>query len=368
MYDCVIVGAGVTGLMTALELRAVGLDVCVLERAQAGRESSWAGGGILSPLYPWRYPPEVTRLAGWSRAEYPGLAARLLAETGIDPEYEAGGLLILDGGDRVGARDWARANAEPMEVLDPSAVAAREPAVRVVETAALWLPAVAQVRNPRLMRALRAAAVTRGVTLLEGREVTRLRLRGGRFAAAETPGGPISGGACVLATGAWTAALLRPLGSAVAVEPVKGEMVLFRGPPGRLHAVVLDGGRYVIPRRDGRVLVGSTLARTGFDRLPTPAARQELTEAGWRIVPSLRGQSIEVHWAGLRPGSPGGVPYITGHPSVAGLFVNAGQYRNGLVMAPASARLCADLVLGRVPTFDPSGYAWEGPRPDSGWD
>ena len=368
MYDCIIVGAGVIGLMTALELRAAGVTVALVERGRVGGESSWAGGGILSPLYPWRYAPAVNRLAAWGRRRYAALTAELLAETGIDPEYDSGGLVMMDAGEELAALAWARESAEPVEAVTSAALLARAPAVRPFAGEALLFPEVARVRNPRLVRALHAAALARGIAVLDVVEVTALRVVGGRFVAAETPSGPIPGGSCVLAAGAWSAGLLSPLPPAVAVAPVKGEMVLFRGPPGLLSAVVLEAGRYVIPRRDGRVLVGSTLVHAGFDCLPTPAARQELVEAGRRIAPALGEVPIEAHWAGLRPGAPAGIPYIAKHPAVTGLFLNAGHYRNGLVMAPAAARLCADLVLGRPPVLDPAPYAWDALRPDSGWD
>ena len=126
--------------------------------------------------------------------------------------------------------------------------------------------------------------------------------------------------------------------------------------------MVLEANRYVIPRRDGRTLFGSTIEEVGFVKRTTEAAREELYEIATRRFPVLADYPVERHWAGLRPSSPAGVPYIGPHPQVGGLFVNAGQFRNGIVLGPASARLAADLVLGRAPIVDPAAYAWTAAR------
>jgi glycine oxidase len=134
-------------------------------------------------------------------------------------------------------------------------------------------------------------------------------------------------------------------------------MLLLRAVPGALRRIVLKGGRYVIPRRDGAVVAGSTLERAGFDKSTTAAARAELEGAARALVPALAGCAVEAQWAGLRPGSPEGVPLIGEHPAVQGLFVNTGQYRNGILLAPACARLLGDLVVGRAPVVPPDAYA-----------
>ena len=139
-------------------------------------------------------------------------------------------------------------------------------------------------------------------------------------------------------------------------------MILFLARPGQINQITLYRDRYVIPRRDGRVLIGSTLEHAGFVKATTDEARASLTQSAIELFPLLKGVLIEQHWSGLRPGSPSGVPYIGACPGTAGLYVNAGHYTNGVGAGPASARLVTDLLFGREPIVDPAPYALEAER------
>lgn len=358
--DVVIVGGGVIGMLSARELAMAGLRVTLLERGTTGRESTWAGGGILSPLYPWRYLDPVNHLALWSQAVYPELAETLREATGIDPEWTRNGLLILDPGEAEPALAWARRFQAEVEVLPPDAARALEPGLRR-DTGGVWLPQVAQIRNPRLAKALRAQLLDLGVRIEEGVTVTGLLRDGTRVTGVETDAGPRRGEAVAVCAGAWTGHLLAQMGApAVPVRPVRGQMLLYRAPRDTVHRILIHEGHYLIPRRDGRVLVGSTMEETGFDKTPTPGAAKELARVAESLVPALARCPVEAHWAGLRPGSPDGVPFIGPLPGWDGLYVNAGHFRNGVVTAPASARLLADLVLGRPPILDPAPYRFKG--------
>lgn len=358
MSDFVIVGGGVIGMMSALQLADAGHEVTLVDRHACGRESSWAGGGIVSPLYPWRYSAPISRLSSWSEGYYPELALRLLEETGVDPEYRQKGLLYLRVDDEERALAWAREVGKPLERVGSDFLYDKEPAAAPGCDDALWMPTLGSIRNPRLVRALRTrlAAMPR-VSLREETEVTGLRRQGDRVMALETSTGPIGGDQVIVCGGAWAAGLLAGVGVSLAVRPVRGQMILFRAPPGLVKRVVLMDGRYVIPRADGRVLAGSTLEEVGFDKDTTEAARASLWESATAIVPALAQCEVEHHWAGLRPGSPDGVPFIGAVPGFRNLHVNAGHYRNGLVLAPASTRLLVDGLLGREPILDPAPYA-----------
>ncbi|MCY1367081.1 Glycine oxidase [compost metagenome] len=214
------------------------------------------------------------------------------------------------------------------------------------------------MRNPRLTRALRAALLQMpNVSLRENCEVHGFIRQGERVVGVSAAGGDVLADRVVLAAGAWSGELLASLGLALPVEPVKGQMILFKCAPDFLPAIVLAKGRYAIPRRDGHILVGSTLEHTGFDKTPTGEALESLKASAFELLPQLADAELVGHWAGLRPGSPQGIPFIGPVPGVDGLWLSCGHYRNGLVLAPASCQLLADLILGREPVIDPQPYA-----------
>lgn len=354
--ECIVIGGGIIGMMCARELARAGCRVRIVERGALGGESSWAGGGILSPLYPWRSPEAVTVLADWGQRHYPGLARELISDTGIDPEWDPSGLLVLDAADADAATNWSVQHQVALEQIeDPARISALEPACRVTKRA-LWFPGVAQIRNPRLIRALRDDLVRRGVLLSEQSPVTDILQRDGRIVGVRTELDTLRADTVIVAAGAWSARVLGMLDIRIEVRPVRGQMLLYLAQPGFIRHILIEAGHYAIPRRDGRVLVGSTVEDTGFDKETTPDAREELRQAAEALVPGLARCEIEQHWSGLRPGAANEIPYIGPVPGVQGLFLNTGHFRNGLLLAPASARLMADLILMRDSEVAPSAY------------
>jgi len=190
--DFIIIGGGVLGMLSARELAANGASVTLLERAEPGRESSWAGGGIVSPLYPWRYPDSVTALAGWSQQHYPALATELIEDTGIDPELYPCGLLVLAPAEQDTALDWAQRHAQTIEVIDRHRLHELEPAMVGAADSAIWLARVANLRNPRLSQALQADIEHRGVRIETHTEVTELVAEHGRICRVGTNRGDYS--------------------------------------------------------------------------------------------------------------------------------------------------------------------------------
>lgn len=357
MPQCLVIGGGLIGLLTARELARAGRRVIVLERGTAGCESSWAGGGILSPLYPWRVPDSVHRLAAWSQRHYAEITESLREATGVDPEWTRSGLLVMGADEAARARPWAAAHDVDLRLIEGAdGIRAIEPACRPDEQA-LWLPDVAHVRNPRFIAALVRDLAARGVEIREHTEVRDLLVERGSVRGVKTAREVLEARTLVVAGGAWSKALLERSGVGVDVEPVRGQMLLYRAAPGMIRRIVMRDGHYVIPRRDGHVLVGSTVEHVGFDKSGTDAARRMLAQAAETLIPALGGYGIERHWAGLRPGSATGVPLIGPAPGIDGLYVNTGHYRNGVVLGPASARLMADLVLQRECIVDPGPYA-----------
>ncbi|MVW74693.1 glycine oxidase ThiO [Pseudomonas xionganensis] len=357
-HDVVVVGGGAIGLLSAFNLALGGLRVAVLERRETGLESSWAGGGIVSPLYPWRYSPAVTALAHWSQQFYPNFAETLLGKTGIDPEVHATGLYWLDLEDEAEALNWAAREGRVLERVELARVAAAVPALGAGFTRAVHMPDVANVRNPRLLKALRAALLQMpNVSLHEHCAVTGFVREDKRVAGVRSASGDFYAQRVVLAAGAWSGELLREVGLELPVVPVKGQMILYKCAEGFLPAMVLAKGRYAIPRRDGHILIGSTLEHAEFDKTPTDEALASLKASAIELLPALAAAEVVGHWAGLRPGSPEGIPFIGPVPGYEGLWLNCGHYRNGLVLAPASCRLLADLLLGCETIVDPAPYA-----------
>jgi glycine oxidase len=353
--DFLIIGGGVIGCATALELATAGARVALLERGQLGGESSWAGAGLLYPLLPWDYRPEVTRLTTAGRALYPEWVARLRADSGVDPEFIESGLLVLPPYDRDQAVAWAAAHHETLAEVSPRLV---EPALQHAGPA-LWLPQVAQVRNPRLIQALRGGLASRGVDVREGVEVAGLDLAGSRAGTVRARDGSTQvADQIVVAAGAWTAKVLGNSGPALPIEPVRGQMLLYKSDAPLIRRMVLSDGTYLIPRADGHLLVGSTLEQVGFDKSLTDEAYSWLKRRAEAVLPQLARLDPVRQWAGLRPGSPDNIPVIGRHPAFEKLWVSSGHFRYGVTMAPASARLLADLALGRPWSLDPTPYAW----------
>lgn len=359
--DVVIVGGGVVGLSIAYVLAREGIRVDVLDRGPFGGAASWAGAGIIAPpsgRAPIR-PAEALRTL--SARLYPEWSARLREETGIDNGYHAcGGLGVAESAEQdaelaATAGRW-REEGIAFERLEPGAFGRVEPGLSRALHAAYFVPGMAQVRNPRHLRALVEACGRLGVRLHPGRAVTGFVGRGGRVTSVETEGGGLPCDRVVIAAGAWSEALLGRLGVAAPTPPVRGQIVLLKAPRPSLSRVVESGSRYLVPRDDGRVLVGSTEELAGFEARTTARAVGDLIALALRLCPSLATAEFERAWAGLRPGSVDGRPYLGPAPGWSNVFVATGHRRVGLQLSPGTAEVLADLVTGRAPRIDLEPY------------
>jgi glycine oxidase len=349
--DFIIIGAGAVGLSSALELAGRGASVVVIDQGAAGSESTWAGAGILSPLLPWSYEDPVNRLATYSLGLFPDWCDSLRALSGVDPEFLRSGMLILSPGASDFAVEWCRQQGWPCFLRQSDAFL---PNAR--GRTALWLPGVAQVRNPRLIRALRGALGPRGIVLMEGVRALGLDTEAGWVSGVLTDQGRMACGACIVAAGAATARVPGLEFLAERVFPVRGQMLLYKLPPGSLAPVVYEDGHYLVPRVDGHLLVGSTLERVGFDKSVTLQARDELQTFAEALLPELQGMQPIGHWSGLRPGSPDNVPLICRAPGHDNLYLNTGHYRYGVTMAPGAAKLLASLIYREAPPIPAGVY------------
>ncbi len=357
--DITIIGSGVISLMTARELSIAGANVTIIEKSALGQESSWAGGGILLPLYPWRQDTAITQLVIHSIDQYHHLSEQLAETTGIDSEWTDCGLLVTENPDFDDAIAWCRQHHIPFQQpehdqLKPFNCSSDNP---------IWMPTIAQIRNPRLLKALVSDLKQRNVEFIHGCELTGLQHDNHRIQSISTSGGNFQVNHLLLATGAWSGQLWTQLfetipGPQPEVHPVVGQIILFDTQPGLLEHMILADRQYLIPRRDGKILVGSSVEHRGFDKTTTEQARQQLQQFATQLFAPLENFPIDRHWAGIRPGTQHGVPYICHHPKFENLSLNAGHFRNGLAMGPASAQLMADLILKRPPLIDPTPYSF----------
>ncbi|MDP2903637.1 MAG: glycine oxidase ThiO [Methylovulum sp.] len=361
--DITIIGGGIIGMLTAREFFNAGASVMIIEKNQLGQESSWAGGGILLPLYPWRQADAITQLALQSLKLYPALAKQIFEDTGLDPQWTPCGILVTKNPDINSAVGWCTANNIAFTPADTRFLNG----LNTEPEHPLWLPDIAQARNPRLVKSLKQDLINKGIAVREHCELTAVKRDNNRIAAIHTTSGHNTVNELVIASGAWTGGLFQKLfasliGEQPQIAPVKGQMLLFDAEPDTLPFMILDGDQYLIPRRDGKILVGSTVEQDDFNKTTTSTAKDQLSAFALNLLPALNNFPLVKHWAGLRPGTQHGIPYIGRHPEISNLSINAGHFRNGLVMGPASAQLLADLMLDRKASVVTKPYQLSSPK------
>jgi len=358
MVDLLIVGGGVVGLSLAYETAAAGLSVRVIDRGPPGREASWAGAGILPPTGDTPTDDPVLQLHRLSNTLHAEWAGRLREETGVDNGFRrCGGIYLArdaatDDDLRKTAREW-RELGITAETLTPGELADIEPALDPQAISSCYLLRdEAQLRNPRHLKALLAGCSQRGVEVSPGAAAEEFRIRDGRITQVETTNGPITASQICITSGPWAKALLARLGVKVGMKPIRGQMVLVCGPHPVLRRVVNDGPRYLVPRGDGRVLIGSTEEDAGFDKRTTADGVSGLLEFAVRLAPGLRQAQFEQCWAGLRPATLDGLPYLGRLPELENAFLAAGHFRSGLQLSPGTALVMSRLIQGLEATID----------------
>ena len=376
MLDVLIIGGGVIGLSLAWDLARHGQSVQVIDRGEPGREASWAGAGILPPAS-WKsalHPYD--QLRALSNELHPEWAATLSRESGTDTGYrKCGGIyLARTPGEAAALTAWANsAGDEGIETVrlteveleaagvttltrsasEGTADRGRETGNRNQVLTAFLLPQEAQLRNPRHLQALRLACERSGVVVTAGVEAIDFKIRDHRLAAVITSAGPLEATQYCFTSGAWTGQLAPRLGIPIGIMPIRGQMVLFNtSEPAGLSHIVSEGSRYLVPRGDGRVLAGSTEEEVGFDKRTTDEAISDLVAFARGLVPSLADAPIERSWAGLRPASFDGLPYLGLLSGLANAFVASGHFRSGLFLSPATAVVMSQLLRGESPRID----------------
>ncbi len=363
MSDCLIVGGGVVGLSTAWVLAREGWRVTVADRQTPGREASWAGAGILPPAKRGTALHPIEYLRAWSNELHAAWSKELLATTGIDNGYHVCGGIYLartagEAASLAGMAATCREEQIKCQRLSYGELAALEPAMASggLESelkGAYYVPEEAQLRNPRHLRALLAACSAAGVSFEQNTEIVDWAHDDTRIGGAKTADGRVlKADQFVVAGGAWSGGILASVKRPIAIIPIRGQMILYRLPAPCFSRVINEGSRYLVPRTDGHILVGSTEEEVGFDKETTQQEMDELERVAVSLVPQIKTATIESRWAGLRPYSFDGFPYIGKAGEWSNLFVASGHYRSGLHLSPATAMVIADLMGNRTPPCD----------------
>lgn len=359
-FDVVIVGGGVIGVTSAYFLRRAGLHVAVLDQGQFGQESSWAGAGIIAAapaIADAQTPADL--LSAHSAVLHAEIAETLRSETGIDNGYSPRGGWAIVGVEDAALIEAYRAAKISCETVCATDLREREPALDPADQTAVFLPGMASVRNPRHIKALLTWCTKHAVALHAGVPVFGFERQGERITAVRTANGTMPAAHFLIASGAWTDIVLRDLGLSAGIEPVRGQIALLATQGPTLTRVVEVGSRYLVPRNDGRVLVGSTEEHVGFVKQTTATAISGLLEFAIRFVPSLAAAALERCWAGLRPGSRSGHPLIGRIPGTTNAYLAAGHYRAGIQLSPGTGLLVKQLVLGETPSIPPEVFHLE---------
>lgn len=355
--DLCIVGGGIIGLTAAWYAAKAGLKVTVIDRADFGREASWAGAGILPHRDPRKALSQYTRLIGLSSELWPQLAAELHRETGLDTDFHNCGELELSFEEEHAARldtNMTRYRQEGVicDALNDTQLHQREKHLGPDWLRAYHLPQTNQTRNPRHLAALLAGLRGLGVTLLPNTAVESLMIVGRRIEGVCLATTEIRAAHTLLACGAWANQVLAPLEVQVPIKPIRGQIALLRTATPLFRHILTVGSRYLVPRRDGHVLVGSTEEDVGFDKRVTAEQIQALLAFAFRVVPALRDAELVTTWAGFRPGSPDGFPLMGPIENWQGLWLAGGHYRFGLQLATGSGWLLTELIQGRADQAD----------------
>jgi glycine oxidase len=361
--DVIVIGGGIMGCGVALRLAQAGVDVTVLERAIPGAEASSAAAGILAPQMEAAGPGPFLDLCLRSRALYPAFADELREASGVDVQYLPSGLFhvaftaeAMHHLETIVA--WQRASGLRAEVLGAADARALEPNLSPAALGVGHFPDDHQVDNRLLVRALSIAAARAGVRFRTG-YVRGLEVKDDRAVGVDLDGEKLAAGATVIAAGSWSSLIHGARIDPQVIRPVRGQMVelQLRLPP--LQRILFSERKgYVVPRRDGRVIAGSTTEFAGFEKQVTAGGLARILQVALELCPALQDAQVLSFWAGLRPYTEDHLPLL-GPGALEGLFLATGHFRNGILLAPISARVVADAVLGRKPTVDLSPFRYD---------
>jgi glycine oxidase len=359
-FDAIVVGAGLAGSAVAFELAREKLRVLLLDREDPSQEASWAAAGMLSPAPDSPEALPLVPLARASLALYPGFISRVEEASGlVSGHRQDGALEIFSSAD-------ARAVTQSMheerlrlglssQCVSGDDARAIEPALNPAIEAALWMPEEASVEPRLLLRATFAAARNSGAQARSGAEVTSLCMQNGRVTGVRLAGEEIQAGHVVIAAGAYSGRI-EGLARYAPTSPVRGQMISLRAGAAAPRRVLRSEAGYVVPRGKGNLVAGSTLEEAGYRKEVTPEGLGKILAAAVGLAPSLREAEVADFWSGLRPDTPDHLP-ILGPCDVENLFFATGHYRNGILLAPATAEMLCDWITGRTQALPTSQFS-----------
>ena len=359
-HDVGVIGGGIMGSACAWKLAEAGASVLVLEKSVPGAEASSAAAGILGACAEAHGPGPMADLLLASAARYPDWSEALEQATGLDVEYRRSGVLQVETTERGLRRaerrvEWMRGTERRFDVLGSRAVGRLEPRL-APRAGAVHFPNDARVDPKRLFRAVHIAAERAGARFESGAQVDRVvaarnRIEGVALENGETRRAP----AVVVAAGSWSCQVRGTHLPKDAVIPARGQMVELETPAPPLRHVVFGGGVYLVPRDDGRVLVGSTIEFVGYRREVTARAVRDLLAGAMALAPDLANATVGASWSNFRPYTKTELP-IVGRSSVRGLLYATGHFRNGILLAPITAEVVAALAGEKKPPLDPAPF------------
>ena len=330
-----IIGGGIIGCLTAIKLKESGFEVVVIDKHEIGKESSWAGAGILFPLMPWNYQPKIYDLCTLASSYYETFSKELYDLTGIDPEYKKTGMTLILPYEKDKVIKWANSQNVPFE----------ETLFR--ESESIHFPSIAQIRSPRLMKSIKLFMKKIEIKIIENMELAEINDKKGIVEKWPTKKNSfIRADYFVITSGAWTSNLREKFKSKI--YPVRGQMIQYKASDLKIENILYSNDFYILQRKDGVIIAGSTIEEVGFDETVTIEKKEALMRKAEVLVPNLTNIQVENHWAGFRPGTKENIPFIQKDDDYENVFINSGHFRYGLTMAPQSAENLNTILIKSI--------------------
>ncbi|WP_404406365.1 glycine oxidase ThiO [Jeotgalibacillus malaysiensis] len=360
-YDAIVVGGGVIGGAIAFNLSKRGMKVLLLEKDRLAGKASGAAAGMLGAQAELDGESPLFQLARTSRALFGNLADELKMTSGVEIELVEKGMLRLalterDLQEHQRISKIHKQNGETAELLTGKEARKREPALSNEVIGAMYLEKDGQVSAPQLSLGFLKSASALGCVIKEGLEVYSLHFSNGKITGVTTNKGDFMSSNVVVTGGAWSEKLLTKTGLQLNMYPVKGECFSVRTEAPLLTSTIFTPGCYLVPKKDGRIIVGATVLPNTFNQKVTLEGIFSLMENARKLVPSISQGEWEKAWTGIRPQTADGLPYLDEHPDYKGLFIATGHFRNGILLSPITGEVMADLIEGKSPAVDLSSF------------